>query len=264
MGHLKNGVNAFQWSPDGSASSRSGTGPSDAVAPKRAQERRSPLQNISLQVQRHGLVRRQAHSSMGDRCATGARIGSSLPETIGTTPIRNGRPTVRASRLFPTAPAASTTGGFNKDVWVIRPTAAPLTKISDHDFEDTRRAGRPTASRSCSPARPRGGSSRSSTSRRRRAARPRAGSRGISTSSPRPALGAPARTSAVSTGYKGTTHALPRRLTPAKSRRLRAARRFPRFRHQREGRNDDLPRERRFQRLDDLYAAASTAKASAS
>ena len=110
VSHLKNGVTSFQWSPDGTrfvALSR--TGPSDDIAARRAQKRRPPLQAHLLQVQRHGLVRRQAQPPLDHRRRNRQRSAAHQRRRLERHRIRNGRPTAPASRSFPTAPARNTT-----------------------------------------------------------------------------------------------------------------------------------------------------------
>ncbi len=107
--HLKNGVSAFQWSPDGKrfvAVSR--TGPSDAIAPKDRKSDVRHYKHIRYKFNDTGWFDdKRSHLWIID-AASGAR-SSSPPARIGTTRTRNGRPTARASPSFPIAPGTSTT-----------------------------------------------------------------------------------------------------------------------------------------------------------
>ena len=53
------------------------------------------------------------------------------------TPIRNGRPMAPVSRSFPTARAVNMKGASTKMSGSIPAEGGTLTKISDHEFEDT-------------------------------------------------------------------------------------------------------------------------------
>ena len=65
--HLKNGVSAFQWSPDGKRFVAREPQRTQRQHAQRSQERRSPLHSHLLQIQRHRLVRRQADAPLDRR-----------------------------------------------------------------------------------------------------------------------------------------------------------------------------------------------------
>jgi len=73
---------------------------------------------------------------VGCRCEVRQRENKSPKATIGTTAIRNGRRTERASRSFSNRTGKEYEENRNTDVWVISAEGGQLTKISDHDEAD--------------------------------------------------------------------------------------------------------------------------------
>ena len=135
--HLKNGASVFQWSPDGKrfvAVSRSG--PSDAVA---AADRKSDVrhyQHISYKFNDTGWFDdKRTHLWIVD-----AATGTDKQLTSGdgwNDSDPQWSPDGTRIAFVSDRTGKEYDGGHNKDVWVISPEGGPLTKISDHEFEDT-------------------------------------------------------------------------------------------------------------------------------
>ena len=135
--HLKNGVSALQWSPDGKrfvAVSRSG--PSDAVA---VADRKSDVRHykhISYKFNDTGWFDdKRTHLWIVD-----AATGSDKQLTAGddwNDADPQWSPDGTRVAFVSDRTGKEYDGGHNKDVWVISPEGGPLAKISDHEFEDT-------------------------------------------------------------------------------------------------------------------------------
>lgn len=135
--HLKNGVSAFQWSPDGkrlAAVSRSG--PSDSIA---ASARRSDVRHythISYKFNDTGWFDdRRTHLWVVD-AATGAGQQITSGDDWNDADPQWSPDSTRIAFVSDRT-GKEYDGGRNKDVWVIPAAGGPLTKISDHLFEDT-------------------------------------------------------------------------------------------------------------------------------
>jgi dipeptidyl aminopeptidase/acylaminoacyl peptidase len=135
--HLKNGVAAFRWSPDGKhlvLTSR--TGPSDDIAPAARKSDVRHYLHISYKFNDTGWYDdKRSHLWVVDSSSGAARQITSGNDWNDTDPQWS----PDSSRV---AFVSDRTGleyedGHNKDVWVIPAEGGPLTKISDHEFDDT-------------------------------------------------------------------------------------------------------------------------------
>ena len=136
VSHLKNGVNAFQWAPDGKrfvAVSR--TGPSDQVAPSARKSDVRHYKHISYTFNDTGWFDdKRSHLWVIDAAGGKDKQITSGEDWNDTDPQWS----PDGSRI---AFVSDRTGkeyddSHNKDVWVISADGGALTKISDHAFED--------------------------------------------------------------------------------------------------------------------------------
>lgn len=135
--HLKNGVSAFQWSPDGKrfvAVSR--LGPSDNVV---ASARKSDVRHYShisykfndtgwYDDKRTHLWVIDAATGSGKQITSGDDWNDSDPQWS---------PDSTRIAFVSDRTGHEYDGGHNKDVWVIAAEGGSLTRISDHEFEDS-------------------------------------------------------------------------------------------------------------------------------
>ncbi len=135
--HLKNGAGAFQWSPDGKrlvVVSRSG--PSDNV---KAADRKSDVRHythISYKFNDTGWYDdKRSHIWVVDAAKGDAKQITSGEDWNDTDPQWS--PDSTRIAFVSDRTGKEYDGGENKDVWVISADGGPLTKISDHDFDDT-------------------------------------------------------------------------------------------------------------------------------
>jgi dipeptidyl aminopeptidase/acylaminoacyl peptidase len=135
--HLKNGVGVFQWSPDGKrlvALSR--TGPSDDVA---GSTRKSDVRHyfhISYKFNDTGWFDdKRSHLWVIDRASGAAKQLTSGDDWNDTDPQWS--PDSTRIAFVSDRTGKEFDDGHNKDVWVIAAGGGPLTRISDHEFDDT-------------------------------------------------------------------------------------------------------------------------------
>ena len=135
--HLKNGAGAFQWSPDGKrlvVVSRSG--PSDNV---KASDRKSDVRHythISYKFNDTGWYDdKRSHLWVVDAGKGDANQITSGDDWNDTDPQWS--PDSTRIAFVSDRTGKEYDGGENKDVWVISADGGALTKISDHDFDDT-------------------------------------------------------------------------------------------------------------------------------
>jgi dipeptidyl aminopeptidase/acylaminoacyl peptidase len=134
--HLKNGVTAFQWSPDGKRFVAVGrTGPSDEIA---RDARKSDVRHY-----RHILYKfndtgwyddKRSHLWVVDAASGHGEQITSGDEWNDTDPQWS--PDGAHIAFVSDRTGQEYEGGHNTDVWVIPASGGPLTKISDHAFED--------------------------------------------------------------------------------------------------------------------------------
>jgi len=136
VSHLKNGAAAFQWSPDGKrfvAVSR--TGPSDDVAPSARKSDVRHYKNISYKFNDTGWFDdKRGHLWIVDANGGGEKQITSGQDWNDADPQWS--PDSERVAFVSDRTGHEYDGGFNKDVWVIAAWGGPLTKISDHAFED--------------------------------------------------------------------------------------------------------------------------------
>jgi len=135
--NLKNGVTSFQWSPD---SKRfvllSRTGPSDNLTPAQVKSDVRHYTHISYKFNDTGWYDdKRSHVWVAD-AATGAAKQITSGEDWNDADPQWSPDSTRIAFV------SDRTGkeydeGHNKDVWVIPAEGGALTKISDHEFEDT-------------------------------------------------------------------------------------------------------------------------------
>ncbi|HMC61026.1 MAG TPA: S9 family peptidase, partial [Candidatus Solibacter sp.] len=135
--HLKNGAGAFQWSPDGkrlAVLSRTGAGDNVAAAARKSDVRH--YSHISYKFNDTGWFDdKRSHLWVID-AVTGAGMQITSGDDWNDTDPQWSPDSTRIAFV------SDRTGkeyddGRNKDVWVIAAEGGPLTKISDHDFDDT-------------------------------------------------------------------------------------------------------------------------------
>jgi dipeptidyl aminopeptidase/acylaminoacyl peptidase len=136
VSHLKNGVNAYQWSPDGKrfvAVSR--LGPSDQVAPSTRKSDVRHYKHISYKFNDTGWFDdKRSHLWVIEAAGGKDKQLTSGEDWNDTDPQWS----PDGSRI---AFVSDRTGreyddSHNKDVWVISADGGALTKISDHAFDD--------------------------------------------------------------------------------------------------------------------------------
>ncbi len=135
--HLKNGVDSFQWSPDGKrfvAVSR--TGPSDDVAPSARKSDVRHYTHISYKFNDTGWFDdKRSHVWVIDAAGNSAKQITSGEDWNDTDPQWS--PDSTRIAFVSDRTGKEYDEGHNKDVWTIAFEGGPLTKISDHEFEDT-------------------------------------------------------------------------------------------------------------------------------
>jgi dipeptidyl aminopeptidase/acylaminoacyl peptidase len=137
VSHLKNGVSTFQWSPDGKRFvAVVQSGPLDAIP---ANARKSDVRHyktISYKFNDTGWYDdKRSHLWVIDAATGSDRQLTSGEEWNDTDPQWS--PDGTRIAFVSDRTGHEYEGGFNKDVWVIPAEGGSLTKISDHDFEDT-------------------------------------------------------------------------------------------------------------------------------
>jgi dipeptidyl aminopeptidase/acylaminoacyl peptidase len=134
--HLKNGVSSFQWSPDGKrfvAVSRSG--PSDDVAPSARKSDVRHYTHIDYKFNDTGWFDdKRSHLWVVDANGSAKQITSG-DDWNDTDPQWS--PDSTRIAFVSDRTGKEYDEGHNKDVWVIPADGGSLTKISDHEFEDT-------------------------------------------------------------------------------------------------------------------------------
>jgi dipeptidyl aminopeptidase/acylaminoacyl peptidase len=134
--HLKNGVNSFQWSPDGQrfvAVSR--TGPNDAVDPKTRKSDVRHYKHISYKFNDTGWFDdKRSHLWVVDADTGADRQITSGEDWNDTDPQWS--PDGAQIAFVSDRTGHEYDNSYNKDVWVIAAAGGPLTKISDHAFDD--------------------------------------------------------------------------------------------------------------------------------
>jgi len=136
VSHLKNGVNVLQWSPDGKrfvAVSR--TGPSDQAAASARKSDVRHYQHISYKFNDTGWSDdKRSHLWVID-AATGKESQITSGEDWNDTDPQWSPDGTRIAFVSDRT-GQEFENGHNKDVWVIPAEGGPLTRISDHAFED--------------------------------------------------------------------------------------------------------------------------------
>jgi dipeptidyl aminopeptidase/acylaminoacyl peptidase len=134
--HLKNAVTSFQWSPDGQhfvALSR--TGPSDAIDPK---ARKSDVRHYKHTYYKFNdtgwFDDKRSHLWVVDASTGADRQITSGEDWNDTDPQWS--PDGAHIAFVSDRTGHEYDNSYNKDVWVIAAAGGPLTKISDHAFDD--------------------------------------------------------------------------------------------------------------------------------
>jgi dipeptidyl aminopeptidase/acylaminoacyl peptidase len=135
--HLKNGVNSFQWSPDGKRFVMvSRTGPSDDIAPSARKSDTRHYTHISYKFNDTGWFDdKRSHLWVVDATGNSTKQITSGDDWNDTDPQWS--PDSKRIAFVSDRTGKELDRSFNKDVWVTGAEGGPLTKISDHDFEDT-------------------------------------------------------------------------------------------------------------------------------
>jgi dipeptidyl aminopeptidase/acylaminoacyl peptidase len=134
--HLKNGASAFQWSPDGKRFvTLSRTGPSDAfTAPRKSDVRH--YSHISYKFNDTGWYDdKRSHLWVVDAATGTAKQITSGEDWNDTDPQWS--PDSTRIAFVSDRTGSEYDNGHNKDIWVIPADGGPLTRISDHEFDDT-------------------------------------------------------------------------------------------------------------------------------
>jgi dipeptidyl aminopeptidase/acylaminoacyl peptidase len=136
VSHLKNGVNTFQWSPDGKrfvAVSR--IGPSDEVAPAARKSDVRHYKHISYKFNDTGWFDdKRSHLWVIEAAGGKDKQITSGDDWNDTDPQWS--PDGSRIAFVSDRTGHEYDGSHNKDVWVISPDGGALTKISDHAFDD--------------------------------------------------------------------------------------------------------------------------------
>jgi dipeptidyl aminopeptidase/acylaminoacyl peptidase len=136
VSHLKNGVNVFQWSPDGKrfvALSR--IGPSDQVAPGARKSDVRHYKHISYKFNDTGWFDdKRSHLWVIEGAGGKEKQITSGEDWNDTDPQWS--PDGSRIAFVSDRSGHEYDDSHNKDVWVISADGGPLTKISDHAFDD--------------------------------------------------------------------------------------------------------------------------------
>jgi len=135
--HLKNGATAFQWSPDGTRLVvLSRTGPNDDVAPA---DRKSDVRHythISYKFNDSGWFDdKRSHVWVIDATNGAAKQLTTGDDWNDTDPQWS--PDSTRIAFVSDRTGKEFDDGHNKDIWVTPAAGGPLTRISDHAFDDT-------------------------------------------------------------------------------------------------------------------------------
>jgi Tol biopolymer transport system component len=136
VSHLKNGVESFQWSPEGKRlAAVSRTGPNDQITPATRKSDVRHYKHISYKFNDTGWYDdKRSHLWVID-CASGKETQITSGDDWNDTDPHWSPDGTRIAFVSDRT-GEEYDGGFNKDVWVISAEGGPLTKISDHAFED--------------------------------------------------------------------------------------------------------------------------------
>ncbi len=136
LSHLKNGVSSFQWSPDGRRFVvLSRTGPSDAIAPKDRKSDVRHYKHISYKFNDTGWYDdKRSHLWIVDAATGSEKQLTSGDDWNDTDPQWS--PDGAHIAFVSDRSGREYDDSHNRDVWVIPAEGGPLTKISDHAFDD--------------------------------------------------------------------------------------------------------------------------------